>query len=154
MSLKTWNRGTLEPQILHMYTHDFQKRVRYGETDQMGYLYYGNYAQYYEIGRVEMLRSLGLTYKYMEEELGVMMPVLSLQMRYVRPAYYDELLTIRTTLRQLPDQFITFHVELYNEKNKLVNGGSVRLCFVDKKSNKTIQAPTYLIEKLRLFFEL
>lgn len=137
-----------------MYTHDFQKRVRYGETDQMGYLYYGNYAQYYEIGRVEMLRSLGLTYKSMEEELGVMMPVLSLQMRYVRPAFYDELLTIRTTLRQLPDQFITFHVELYNEKNKLVNGGSVRLCFVDKKSNKTITAPAYLIEKLRPFFEL
>lgn len=136
-----------------MYTHDFQKRVRYGETDQMGYLYYGNYAQYYEIGRVEMLRSLGLTYKSMEEELGVMMPVLSLQMRYVRPAFYDELLTIRTTLRQLPDQFITFHVELYNEKNKLVNGGSVKLCFVDKKSNKTIGAPAYLIEKLRPFFE-
>jgi len=136
-----------------MYTDDFQKRVRYGETDQMGYLYYGNYAQYYEIGRVEMLRSLGLTYKSMEEELGVMMPVLSLQMRYVRPAFYDELLTIRTTLRQLPDQFITFHVELYNEKNKLVNGGSVRLCFVDKKSNKTIGAPAYLIEKLRPFFE-
>lgn len=136
-----------------MYTHDFQKRVRYGETDQMGYLYYGNYAQYYEIGRVEMLRSLGLTYKAMEEELGVMMPVLSLQMRYVRPAYYDELLTIRTALRRIPDQFITFHVEIYNEKNKLVNGGSVKLCFVDKKSSKTIDAPAYLIEKLRPFFE-
>ena len=136
-----------------MYTHDFQKRVRYGETDQMGYLYYGNYAQYYEIGRVEMLRSLGLTYKAMEEELGVMMPVLSLQMRYVRPAFYDELLTIRTALRRIPDQFITFHVEIYNEKNKLVNGGSVKLCFVDKESNKTIDAPVYLIEKLRPFFE-
>ena len=70
-----------------MYTHDFQKRVRYGETDQMGYLYYGNYAQYYEIGRVEMLRSLGLTYKSMEEEFGVMMPVLSLQIHYLRPAF-------------------------------------------------------------------
>jgi acyl-CoA thioester hydrolase len=78
---------------------------------------------------------------------------LSLQMRYVRPAYYDELLTIRTALRRIPDQFITFHVEIYNEKNKLVNGGSVRLCFVDKKSNKTIDAPVYLIEKLRPFFE-
>jgi acyl-CoA thioester hydrolase len=136
-----------------MYTTDFQKRVRYGETDQMGYLYYGNYAQYYEIGRVEMLRSLGLTYKEMEEEQGVMMPVLSLQMRYVRPAFYDELLTIRTTLRRLPDQFITFHVEIFNEKNKLINGGSVRLCFVDKKSNKSIFAPDNLIDKLRPFFE-
>ncbi|WP_353482764.1 thioesterase family protein [Haliscomenobacter sp.] len=136
-----------------MYTTDFQKRVRYGETDQMGYLYYGNYGQYYEIGRVEMLRSLGLTYKEMEEEQGVMMPVLSLQMRYVRPAFYDELLTIRTTLRRLPDQFITFHVEIFNEKNKLINGGSVRLCFVDKKSNKSIFAPDKLIDKLRPFFE-
>jgi acyl-CoA thioester hydrolase len=136
-----------------MYTTDFQKRVRYGETDQMGYLYYGNYAQYYEIGRVEMLRSLGLTYKEMEEEQGVMMPVLSLQMRYVRPAFYDELLTIRTTLRRLPDQFITFHVEIFNEKNKLINGGSVRLCFVDKKSNKSIFTPDNLIDKLRPFFE-
>ena len=136
-----------------MYTTDFQKRVRYGETDQMGYLYYGNYAQYYEIGRVEMLRSLGLTYKEMEEEQGVMMPVLSLQMRYVRPAFYDELLTIRTTLRRLPDHFITFHVEIFNEKNKLINGGSVRLCFVDKKSNKSIFTPDNLIDKLRPFFE-
>ncbi|AEE48708.1 acyl-CoA thioesterase [Haliscomenobacter hydrossis] len=136
-----------------MYTHDFQKRVRYGETDQMGYLYYGNYAQYYEIGRVEMLRSLGLTYKAMEEEWGTMMPVLSLQMRYVRPAYYDELLTIRTTLRRLPDQFITFHVEIFNEKAKLVNGGNVRLCFIDIKSKQAVPTPDYLIEKLRPFFE-
>ena len=91
-----------------MYTHEFQKRVRYGETDQMGYLYYGNYPQYYEIGRVEMLRSLGLTYKAMEEEQGILMPVVSMNIRYVRPAHYDELITIRTTLRQLPGKFITF----------------------------------------------
>jgi len=135
-----------------MYQHDFQKRVRYGETDQMGYLYYGNYAHYYEIGRVEMLRSLGLTYKSMEEEHGILMPVMSLQMRFVRPAYYDELLTIRTALRKLPDQFITFYVEIFNEKNKLVNGGSVKLCFVDKNSNKTIAAPNYLLDKLKPYF--
>jgi acyl-CoA thioester hydrolase len=135
-----------------MYQHDFDKRVRYGETDQMGYLYYGNYAHYYEIGRVEMLRSLGLTYKSMEEEYGILMPVMSLQMRFVRPAYYDELLTIRTALRKLPDQFITFYVEIFNEKNKLVNGGSVKLCFVDKNSNKTITAPSYLLDKLKPYF--
>jgi acyl-CoA thioester hydrolase len=135
-----------------MYQHEFQKRVRYGETDQMGYLYYGNYAQYYEIGRVEMLRSLGLTYKSMEEEQGILMPVVSLQMRFVRPAHYDELLTIKTTLRKFPDQFITFQVELFNEKNKLVNGGSVRLCFVEKASNRPIPAPNYLLEKLKPYF--
>ena len=136
-----------------MYTHDFKKRVRYGETDQMGYLYYGNYAQYYEIGRVEMLRSVGLTYKSMEEEHGILMPVMTLEMRFVRPAHYDELLTIRTSLRELPGKTIVFHVEIFNEKMKLVNGGRVKLCFVDANTNKSIEAPTYLVEKLRPHFE-
>lgn len=136
-----------------MITHGFQKRVRYGETDQMGYLYYGNYAQYYEIGRAEMIRSLGLTYKSMEEEHGILMPVVSLQMRFVRPAHYDELLTIKTSLRKFPGYFIVFQVEIFNEKMKLVNGGSVKLCFVDKTTNKTISAPEFLLEKLRPYFE-
>jgi len=136
-----------------MFSHDFTKRVRYGETDQMGYLYYGNYPAYYEIGRVEMLRSLGLTYKALEEDHRVMMPVMSLQMRYVRPARYDELLTIRTTLRKMPDRFITFHVDIFNERNKLVNGGSVKLCFVDMDSNKTVPVPSVLGSKLEPFFD-
>ncbi|GAB5550726.1 MAG: thioesterase family protein [Saprospiraceae bacterium] len=135
-----------------MYTHKFQKRVRYGETDQMGYLYYGNYAAYYEIGRVEMLRSLGLTYKSMEEELGILMPVMNLDMRFVRPGRYDELLTIETTLRELPDKTIVFHVRIFNEKNKLVNGGRVKLCFVDANTNKTVSAPEFLLKALRPFF--
>ncbi len=135
-----------------MYTHEYPKRVRYGETDQMGYLYYGNYAQYYEIGRVEMLRSLGLTFKEMEEEHGILMPVVHLEMRFVRPAKYDEQLTIRTQLRKLPDQYIVFHVELFNERGKLVNGGRVRLCFVEETSQKTIHAPEFLLEKLRPYF--
>lgn len=135
-----------------MFTHEFQKRVRYGETDQMGYLYYGHYPAYYEIGRVEMLRSLGMTYKSMEEDLQIMMPVMSLQMRYVRPARYDELITIRTSLRKMPDKFITFHVELLNEKGKLVNGGSVKLCFVDIETNKTVMVPPALAQALKPFF--
>lgn len=136
-----------------MHVHEFQKRVRYGETDQMGYLYYGNYAQYYEIGRVEMLRTSGLTYREMEQEQGILMPVVSLQMRFVRPAYYDEMLTIRTVLRELPGKFITFDVEIFNEQRKLVNGGTVRLCFVEASSGKTVPAPEFLLEKLRIFFE-
>ena len=136
-----------------MYTHEFQKRVRYGETDQMGYLYYGNYAAYYEIGRVEMLRSLGLTYKSMEEEMGILMPVMNLDMRFVRPGRYYELLTIETTLRELPDTTIVFHVRIFNEKKKLVNGGRVKLCFVDANTNKTVAAPEILLAALRPFFE-
>jgi acyl-CoA thioester hydrolase len=135
-----------------MYTHDFQKRVRYGETDRMGYVYYGNYAQYYEIGRVEMLRSLGLTYKDMEEQHSVMMPVAAMEIRYLRPAKYDDLLTIRTTLRQLPEKDITFHVEILNEQGKIVNTGVVRLAFVDMKTMKSVSTPAFLLERLRAFF--
>lgn len=131
-----------------MYTHRTTHRVRYGETDQMGYLYYGNYPLLYEIGRVEMLRELGLSYAELEAKHDVMMPVMSLNMRYVRPALYDELLTIATTLRQLPERTITFHVEIFNEKNKLVNGGSVKLCFVRPSDHKSIAAPELLLDKL------
>ncbi|MCB0546454.1 MAG: acyl-CoA thioesterase [Phaeodactylibacter sp.] len=136
-----------------MYTHEFKKRVRYGETDQMGYLYYGNYAQYYEIGRVELIRSLGLTYKALEAEHGIIMPVMSMNIRYVRPALYDELISIRTTLRKLPGQFIVFHMELFNEAGKLINGGTVKLCFVEIASQRTIPAPDFLVEKLKPYFE-
>ncbi len=135
-----------------MFTHETQIRVRYGETDQMGYLYYGNYAQYYEVGRAEAIRSLGLSYSEMEAVFGVMMPVMSLQMRFVRPALYDELVTVKTTLRHLPTDTITFYMEIYNEKKKLVNGGSVKLCFVDMKSGKTVPTPQYLIDALKGFF--
>ena len=137
-----------------MYVHEYQKRVRYGETDQMGYVYYGNYAQYYEIGRVEMLRSLGMTYKEMEQDMGIMMPVVNLEIRYLRPARYDELLTIKTTLQSLPgEKYILFHVEIFNEEGRLINGGSVRLCFVDIKSGKTVPPPEALMVRLRPFFE-
>lgn len=135
-----------------MFHHHTTHRVRYAETDKMGYLYYGHYATLYEIGRVEMLRSLGLTYRELEDELDVMMPVMSLQMRYVRPAHYDELLTIETTLREFPQRTITFHVEIYNAARKLVNGGSVRLCFVQRTTGTTIAPPTALLDRLKTYF--
>ena len=135
-----------------MFIHETHVRVRYGETDQMGYLYYGNYAQYYEVGRAEAIRSLGISYKELEAVYGIMMPVMSLQMRFVRPALYDELLTVRTNLRHLPTDTITFHMEIYNEKKKLVNGGSVKLCFVEMPTGKTVAPPQYLIEKLKDYF--
>lgn len=136
-----------------MFNHETTKRVRYGETDQMGYLYYGNYPLYYEIARTEMIRSLGMSYKEMEQSYRIMMPVMSLNIRYVRPALYDELLTLKTSIRKLPKQFITFHTEIFNEKNKLVNGGAVKLCFIDIKSNTTIRTPEFLVQKLKPYFE-
>jgi len=135
-----------------MYAFDTQIRVRYGETDQMGYLYYGHYAQYFEVGRVETIRSLGLTYKELEEVHGIWLPVVSLEMRFVRPAHYDDLLTIHTEIRELPDEYITFHVEIFNEKKKLVNAGRVRLCFFDSKTKKVVAAPDFLMEKLKTNF--
>jgi len=136
-----------------MLSHTTHIRVRYGETDQMGYLYYGNYAQYYEVGRAEMLRSLGFSYKELEEKHGIMMPVMSLDMRFVRPAKYDENLAVITTLRKLPKKEITFHVEIKNEKGKLVNGGRVKLCFVDQLSNKTIPTPPFLLSLFKKHFD-
>ena len=131
-----------------MYAFETKIRVRYGETDQMGYLYYGNYAQYFEVGRVETIRSLGLTYKELEEIHGIWLPVVSLEMRFVRPAYYDDMLTVRSEIREMPDTHITFHVELFNEQKKLVNAGRVRLCFFDAKTKKVVMAPKHLLEKL------
>lgn len=136
-----------------MIVHKFNKRVRYSETDKMGYLYYGNYAAYYEIGRVEFIRFLGLSYQALEDHHHIMMPVTSLEMRFVRPAYYDEMLTIQTTLKNLPEKFITFHVEIFNESGKLVNAGSVRLCFVDTVNKNTVKVPPVLLEKLTPYFE-
>lgn len=136
-----------------MIKHQFQKRVRYAETDKMGYLYYGHYAKYYEIGRVEMLRQLGLTYRILEDDIGVMMPVVSLQSRYIRPAYYDQELTIETVLRKMPEKFITFYMEIFNEASELINGGTVKLCFVDTASKATVLAPPVLLEKLEPYFE-
>ena len=90
-----------------MFAHEVQVRVRYGETDQMGYLYYGNYAQYFEVGRVELIRSLGITYKELEEVHGIWLPVVSLEMRFVRPAYYDDLLMLDP--RSVNSQTITLY---------------------------------------------
>lgn len=119
----------------------------------MGYLYYGNYAQYYEIGRVELIRSMGITYKEMEEDWKIMMPVASMEVKYLRPVFYDEEITIRTIIKELPEKFVNFNCELYNEAGKLVNAAKVKLCFVDMQTSKTCpKAPEQLIEKLKVAF--
>src|SRR4051812_45421219 len=114
-----------------MYETLTQLRVRYAETDQMNVVYYGNYAQYFEVGRVESIRSLGITYKDMEAT-GVIMPVVEMHVRYLRSAKYDDLLTIKTTLRELPaDHKIEFFQEVYNETEKLLTSGRIVLYFLD-----------------------
>lgn len=133
-----------------MSAHRVRKRVRYGETDQMRYLYYGKYALYYEIGRVELLRSLGMTYRHLGEDLGVLMPVVSMAARYLRPARYDEELTIQTEIRELPARQLVFHHELTGPTGALVNGGRVTLCFVARGGR--VSCPDAPLEVLRPHF--
>lgn len=135
-----------------MYSFDYVKRVRYGETDMMGYLYYGNYAQLYEIGRVETMRSLGMTYKDMEAIHRVMMPVVHVESRYLKPAKYDDALTIRTIIKEWPDRVILFHAEIYNEEKVLIHTASVKLLFIDMETNKRVACPEYLVNNLKPYF--
>ncbi len=135
-----------------MYISETTTRVRYAETDQMGIVYYGNYAQYFEIGRVESIRQLGYSYKEMEAD-GVMLPVVEVHIKYLRSAVYDDLLTIRTTLRELPaDHVITFYSEVLNEKGKLLTTGVVTLYFLDVKTKKKTEMPAKMKERLSGFF--
>ncbi|GAA0543493.1 acyl-CoA thioesterase [Chitinophaga japonensis] len=135
-----------------MFTSITQIRVRYGETDQMGYLYYGNYGLYYEVGRAEAIRELGFTYRELEEQ-GVIMPVAELQIKYLRPAYYDDLITVKTILKELPaGHKIQFHSELYNEKGELLNVGVTTLVFLHTATKKKSNLPQPLKERLEPFF--
>ena len=135
-----------------MYSHSTKIRVRYGETDQMGYMYYGNYAQYYEVGRVEMLRSLGMDYATMEAS-GIMLPVLDLTCKFIKPARYDQELTVRTTIDQLPGIRIHFKYEIFNEAEELINIGTTTLVFVDITKNKPCLPPTNFMDKVREWFK-
>lgn len=134
-----------------MQTHSIKFRVRYGETDQMGYVYYGNYAQYFEMGRVEWLRNLGISYKEMEKQ-GIMLPVLNLNVNYLKPAKYDDLLTLKTTLLKKPSARIEFGFELFCEQQVLLTKGYVSLVFIDMKKNRPTRAPEYILEKVTNFF--
>ncbi len=135
-----------------MYTFETTVRVRYAETDQMGYVYYGNYATFYEVGRVELFRSLGFSYKALEDS-GVMMPVLELHSRFLKPSRYDEEITVRTCLKEKPTVKIRFDYELFNQGGQLLNTGSTTLVFIDMKRNKPCVAPSNFMERLAAYFD-
>jgi acyl-CoA thioester hydrolase len=134
-----------------MYIFETSIRARYGETDQMGYVYYGNYPLYYEVGRNEMMRSLGLSYRDMEEE-GILLPVRSLNIKYIEPAHYDDLLRLQVILKEMPTAKIHFHYEVYNEQNQLLNTGETVLVFVDSKTRRPRRAPKTLLDALAGYF--
>lgn len=135
-----------------MKEFEYTVRVRYAETDQMGVVYHGNYAQYFEMGRVEWLRNLGVSYKWMEEN-GIMLPVVSLTMNYKKPAGYDDLIRVKTTFVKQSSVKIEFDYEIYNEKEELLTTGSSTLVFVDMKTGRPTVPPNYISEKLLTFLE-
>ena len=134
-----------------MFVFETKIRVRYADTDQMGYMYYGNYAQFYEVGRVELLRSLGMTYESMEAS-GIMMPVLELKCKYIKPALYDQEITVKVIIEKMPGIRIHFNYELYNEQEELINIGETTLVFVDMVKNKPCLPSEEFLNKVKPFF--
>jgi acyl-CoA thioester hydrolase len=127
-------------------------RVRYGETDQMGYVYYGVYAQYYEVGRVEAMRLLGFSYKEIEQK-GLLMPVIDFSISYKKPAYYDDEITVITLIREKPNGYrFNFEYECYNSSNELLNTGKVTLVMLEKPTNKMTKIPEWFENALNRFF--
>jgi len=132
-----------------MNIHQTNIKVRYGETDQMGVVYHGNYAYYLEIGRLEWLTALGISYKEMEAN-NVMLPVVSLTINYKKPAYYDDILTVSTTLVKLPSASIEFDYEIRNSGGELLTTAHTKLVFVNKQSNFPMRCPNYILDKLQI----
>jgi acyl-CoA thioester hydrolase len=135
-----------------MFVTESKVRVRYAETDQMGVVYHSHYFQYFEVARAEAIRELGFTYADMEK-MGTIMPVIEVQCRYLRPALYDDMLTVKVILKELPQHHkIEFHQEVYNEKGDLLVSGKVILYFMEAKTMKRSSMPEKLLEKLQPFF--
>lgn len=135
-----------------MFQFTTQRRVLYGETDKMGYLYYGHYASYYEFGRVESMRSIGLVYKELEDR-GIIMPVLDLSVKYLKPAFYDDLLSITTKIPEFPDGVkMYFQYEIHNQDGLLLNTGDSTLIFFDTATRKPVTASSILEGKLDSFY--
>ena len=136
-----------------MYTTETKIRIHYALTDQMGVVYHGHYAQFYEIGRGESIREIGFTYKDIEA-MGIIMPVVDIHSRFLMPAKYDDLITVKTTLKELPMHHkIIFHSEIFNEQGDLINIGVVTLYFMEAKDMKRCQIPEALRLKLEKYFQ-
>ena len=132
--------------IYFMIEHAIKLRVRYAEVDRMGYVYYGNYATYFEVARVETLRSLGVTYKELEDG-GIILPVVDFAIKYLKPAFYDDELTIKTTVKKNPTARIGFDFETKNNAGELLNTSTVTLVFANRETGKPCMPPDFLREK-------
>ncbi len=131
-----------------MLANEISFRIRYGETDQMGVVYHGNYPQFLEMGRISWLRSLDLSYREMEAN-GVMLPVVSLEMKFIKPALFDDLITVKTNLKSLPMVRIEFDYEVTNQNNEILLKASTVLAFMDSSKKRPIKCPDYILKKLK-----
>lgn len=127
---------------------EIELRVRYSETDQMGVVYHGNYAQYFEVGRVEWLRKFGVSYKQMEED-GVMLPVISLCIKYKKSARYDDLIKVKTQLVKTPTATIEFDYQITNQEDEILATGNTSLAFIDINRNRPMRCPRFILDQLQ-----
>lgn len=134
-----------------MFQSEVSIRVRYAETDKMEYVYYGRYAEYFEIARVEALRSLGITYRELEDS-GILLPVLEYSVRFFKPVYYDEIITVKTVIPVLPAARILFEYETFNNDNIKVNSAATTLVFIRKETKKPCYAPENLLTRMKPYF--
>lgn len=135
-----------------MFSTEVKIRVRYAETDQMGYVYYGNYATYFEVARVESLRALGMSYKALEDS-GIMLPVMEYTCKYLKPAKYDDLLTIKVTIKTIPSVRLHFEYEVFNESKELLNVAETTLVFINAQSKRPCGAPAEFLTALQKYFQ-
>lgn len=134
-----------------MYSHEIEIRVRYGEADMMGYLYYGYYSFYYEQARVETMRSLGISYKRMEE-LGFLLPVRDLHIKFIKPAFYDDVLRIKTTIKKMPTVRHDFSYEMFSPQGELINEAETTLVYLDKETRKLVSCPEFVKQLMQPHF--
>lgn len=134
-----------------MYSYDTKLRVRYGETDRMGYMYYGHYPEYFEVSRTELLRSVGLSYREIEDN-GFILPVRNMTVEYKQPARYDDLLTVRSIIRKKPEVRLDIDYEVYAENGSLICKANTILVFVDAATGKPRKAPDHFLDALAPYF--
>lgn len=130
-----------------MISHNIQFRIRYAETDQMGVVHHGNYAQFLEMGRIEWLRDLGFSYKKMEED-NIILPVISMSLNFKKSATYDDLIQVTTKLKKKPSVKIIFDYEIHNENGELLTEATTTLAFINSKLNKPMRCPKELEERI------
>jgi acyl-CoA thioester hydrolase len=135
-----------------MLVHETQLRVQYYETDQMGVVHHSNYVRYFEIGRTELMRHIELSYKEVEDA-GTVMPITDIKVRYFFPAHYDELISIKSSIKEMPKARMVFHYEIYNEQGKLLADGSATLAFVNKTTGRPQRTPEALINILSQYLK-